>query len=76
MDKNEFGAIELFDIMLRKLVKEFNKKCPPLQIITVLDMEIFNLKFGLLVEQQPKLKDLLKTYDYQVDDFFKKEGDE
>jgi hypothetical protein len=41
-----------------------------------LEIELFNLKFGLLANQQPKLKELLETYDYQVDDFFKKEGDE
>ena len=71
MTEDKFDAIELFDVMLRKLVKEFNKKCSPLQIIMVLEMELFNLKFGLLVNQQPKLKELLETYDYQVDDFFK-----
>ena len=69
----EDNKSEIFDAMLRKLIVGFQKKgLGALDIILILEMNVFNAKFSFLCNSQPALKNMLKNYENEIDEVLNK----
>jgi hypothetical protein len=78
MNKKELTQKELFNVMLGKLILEFltNNKLTKEEMLSILEMRLFDLKFSIIMDSQPKLKKLLQTYEHEVNQFFSEEKDD